>query len=100
MFFHISGDVIVFLKDLIAIFDLEKTTVLQDTRKFLKTAEEEGFVMTIGDDMPKSFVLVETEYRYQVYLSPISAATLLKRCNRSTKHKGEFLPCKCAEWNT
>lgn len=94
MFIHISGDVIVFLKSLIAIFDLEKTTVLQDTRKFLKTAEEEGFVMTIGDDMPKSFVLVETEYRYQVYLSPISAATLLKRCNRATKHKGGFLSCK------
>jgi extracellular matrix regulatory protein B len=81
MFIHIGGDVIVFLKSLIAIFDLEKTTTLQDTRKFLKTAEEEGFVMTIGDEMPKSFVLVETEYRYQVYLSPISPATLLKRCN-------------------
>ena len=47
MFIHISGDVIVFLKDLIAIFDLEKTTVLQDTRKFLKTAEEEGFLSLI-----------------------------------------------------
>jgi hypothetical protein len=81
MFIHIGGDVIVFLRSLIAIFDLEKTTTLQDTRKFLKTAEEEGFVMTIGDEMPKSFVLVETEYRYQVYLSPISPATLLKRCN-------------------
>ncbi len=82
MFIHIGGDVIVFLRDIIAIFDLERTTVLQDTRRFLKTAEEEGFVMTIGDDIPKSFVLVETEFRYQVYLSPISAATLLKRCER------------------
>ena len=82
MFIHIGGDVIIFLKNLIAILDLEKTTVFQDTRNFLKTAEEEGFVMTIGDEMPKSFVLVETEYRYQVYLSPISPATLLKRCNR------------------
>jgi hypothetical protein len=81
VFIHIGGDVIVFLKNLIAILDLEKTTVLQDTRKFLKTAEEEGFVMTIGDEMPKSVVLVETEYRYQVYLSPISPATLRKRCN-------------------
>ncbi len=82
MFIHIGGDVIIFLKNLIAILDLEKTTVFPDTRNFLKTAEEEGFVMSIGDEMPKSFVLVETEYRYQVYLSPISPATLLKRCNR------------------
>ncbi len=86
MFIHIGGDVIVSVKQLIGIFDLEKTTVLQETRNFLKTAEEEGFVMTIGDDMPKSFVLVETDLRYQVYLSPISPATLHKRWkkNKST----------------
>ncbi len=82
MFVHIGGDVIVRHKDLIAICDLEKTTVHQDTRQFLKTAEEEGFVMTIGTDIPKSFVVVETEYQYQVYLSPISTATLIKRCKR------------------
>lgn len=91
MFIHIGGDVIVFLKDIIAIFDLERTTVLQDTRRFLKTAEEEGFVMTIGDDMPKSFVLVETEFRYQVYLSPISPATLLKRCGRMLENPAEAM---------
>lgn len=83
MFIHVGGDVIVFAKSIIAIFDLEKTTVLQDTRHFLKMAEDEGFVMTIGDDMPKSFVIVDTDFRYQVYLTPISAATLFKRCEGS-----------------
>ena len=87
MFIHIGGDVTIFLKDLIAIMDLEKSTVLQDTRNFLKTAEDEGFVMTIGDEMPKSFVLVDMEYRYQVYLSPIAPATLLKRCKRAQESR-------------
>ena len=80
MFIHIGGDVIVPLKRIVSIFDLERTTTTQWTRQFLKTAEEEGFLMTIGDDMPKSFVIVETEFRYQVYLSAISVATLTKRC--------------------
>ncbi len=83
MFIHLGEEVMVLLNDMIAICDLEKTTVHQDTRNYLKTAEEEGFLMTIGEDMPKSFVVVQTEYSYQVYLSPISPATLLKRCNRT-----------------
>lgn len=91
MFIHIGGDVVVFVKNIIAIFDLEKTTVLQDTRRFLKTAEEEGFVMTIGEDIPRSFVVVETEFRYQVYLSSISTATLLKRCGRMLADPGKEL---------
>lgn len=91
MFIHIGGDVIVFMKNIIAIFDLERTTVLQETRHFLKTAEEEGFVMTIGDEIPKSFVLVETEFRYQVYLTPISPATLLKRCERMLENPAQAL---------
>ena len=82
MFIHIGGDVIVYLRDIIAILDLERTTTMQPTRSFLKTAEEEGFLMTIGEDLPKSFVIVETEYRYQVYLTSLSAATLYKRCSR------------------
>lgn len=82
MFVHIGGDVIVFVRDIIGIFDLETTTTLPDTRMFLKTAEEEGFLMTIGNDLPKAFVVVETEYRYQVYLTSISSATLVKRCGK------------------
>jgi extracellular matrix regulatory protein B len=80
MFVHIGGDVVVFVKDIIAVLDLERTTTMQATRQFLRTAEEEGFLMTIGDDLPKAFVIVETEFRYQVYLTSIAASTLRRRC--------------------
>ena len=91
MFIHIGGDVSVPLKDIISILDLERTTTMQWTRQFLKTAEEEGFLMTIGEDIPKAFVIVETEFRYQVYLTSISVATLRKRCENMMRHPERVL---------
>ena len=79
MFLHVGGTVDVYKKDIIAIMDLETTTISKDSKEFLKVAEEEGFIFPIGDDLPKTFVIVEDEGRNIVYLSPISSATLYKR---------------------
>ena len=61
MFLHIGGDVVVPMKNVIAILDIETTTLSKDTKEFLKIAEEEGFIEAISDDIPKSFVITETE---------------------------------------
>lgn len=79
MFLHIGGDVVIPLKNVIAILDLESTTVSNNTREFLKTAEEEGFIETVGEDLPKSFIITENEKVSKIYLSPISSITLKKR---------------------
>ena len=79
MFLHIGGDVVVYINDVIAIMDIDKTTVSKDTKSFLRIAEEEGFVMTINSDLPKSFVIAEKEKKSIIYLSPISSVTLYKR---------------------
>ena len=79
MFLHLGGDTVVALKDVIAIFDLDITSISKITREFLQTAEEEGFVINVSEDLPKSYVLAETNNESRVYVSPISAATLLKR---------------------
>jgi len=79
MFLHIGGDVVIPIRNIIAIFDLEKTTISKDTKEFLKTAEEEGFIESISDDIPKSFVVTETDKKSKIYLSPISSTTLQKR---------------------
>jgi hypothetical protein len=41
MFLHIGSDFVIPLKSVIAILDLEKTTISKDTRDFLKTTEED-----------------------------------------------------------
>lgn len=79
MFLHIGGDKVIPVKNVIAILDIETTTLSKDTKEFLKTAEEEGFIETISDDLPRSFVVTEVNKKSKIYLSPISSVTLQKR---------------------
>lgn len=79
MFLHIGGDVVIPVKNIIAIFDIESTTISKDTKEFLTIAEEEGFIKSISEDLPKSFIITETDKKSKIYLSPISSVTLQKR---------------------
>ncbi|MBE7009979.1 MAG: DUF370 domain-containing protein [Ruminococcaceae bacterium] len=79
MFLHLGADVVVNMKDVIAILDLDVTSTSKITREFLRVAEDEGFVVNVSDDLPKSFVITEIDKESRVFVSPISTATLLKR---------------------
>jgi hypothetical protein len=80
MFLHIGGDEIVFLKDIVAILDMEKTTVSPITKEFLKVSEEEGFIKAINEDeLPKSYIIAYKNDMQVIYLSPLSVATLTRR---------------------
>lgn len=79
MFLHIGGDVVIPMKNVIAILDMETTTLSRDTKDFLKVAEEEGFIEAISNDLPKSFIITEKDKKSKIYLSPISSVTLQKR---------------------
>ena len=79
MFLHLGENVVVPIKDIIGIFDLQSTMYSSDTIQFLRMAEEDGFVERITDEEPKSFVIAEVNKKRKVYLSPISSLTLSKR---------------------
>jgi hypothetical protein len=79
MFLHLGENVVVPIKDIIGIFDIETTMYSSDTSQFLRMAEEDGFVERITKDKPKSFIIAEVDKMSKVYLSPISSATLSKR---------------------
>lgn len=79
MFLHLGENVVVPLKDVIGIFDIETCMYSSDTAQFLRMAEEDGFVERITDDKPKSFVIAEVDKKSKIYLSPISSSTLTKR---------------------
>ncbi|SHJ27576.1 extracellular matrix regulator RemB [Lutispora thermophila] len=79
MFVHLGGDVVIPIKDIIAIMDIESSITSSNTKEFLKTADDEGFIVNISNDAPKSFVLSERDNKTIIYLSPISSATLHKR---------------------
>lgn len=79
MFLHLGENIVVPLKDVIGIFNIETSMYSSDTSQFLRMAEEDGFVQRITKEKPKSFIIAEVDKKSKVYLSPISSATLTKR---------------------
>lgn len=79
MVLHLGGDVVVPIKDIIAIFDFDTAEASEINKEFIDIAREEGFIRKVSDDDPKTFVLVESRNKTMMYMSPISSSTLLKR---------------------
>ncbi len=80
MYLHIGQETVVPMREIVGIFDIENTTISKSTREFLNEAERNGRVITVGDDLPKSFIVCQKgENPQTVYISQISCATLLKR---------------------
>ena len=79
MFLHLGENVVVPIKDIIGIFDLQNTMYSSDTIQFLRLAEEDGFVQRITEEQPKSFIIAEVDNKSKIYFSPISSTTLTKR---------------------
>jgi len=79
MFLHLGENVVVPIKDVIGIFDMETSMYSSDTIQFLRMAEEDGFVSRITKEKPKSFVIAEVDKKSKIFLSPISSGTLAKR---------------------
>ncbi len=78
MFLHIGGDVVLPMKNIVMIMDLETTSVSKDTKEFLRKTQEKGIITSISEDLPKSFVITETDKECKIYLSPISSVTYEK----------------------
>ncbi len=80
MYLHLGLDTIVTVDEIVGIFDLDTSTVSKITRDYLRAAETAGEVVTIGYDLPKSFILCENgDGKQCIYISPIASSTLLKR---------------------
>lgn len=83
MYLHLGQNVMVPKSAVLGIFDLDNTTWSFRTRRFLDRAEEEGRVVSVGEDLPRSFVLVqEGGGPPMAYLCPLSPAALSSRAER------------------
>lgn len=79
MFLHLGENIVVPVKDIIGIFDIDVARYSADTMQFLRMAEDDGFVERVTDEEPKSFVIAEVNKMSKIYYSPISSSTLTKR---------------------
>ena len=79
MFLHLGESTVVLEKSIVGIFDMDTATISNDTRDYLKNAEENLKITTVGAEIPKSFVVCTDNLGERIYLSQISTATLNKR---------------------
>ncbi len=80
MYLHLGQSVMVPEDAVIGIFDLDNTSWSFRTRRFLERMEADGRVVTVGDDLPRSFVLCqEGDGPSAVYITQLNTATLLRR---------------------
>ena len=77
MYLHIGQNEILPDRRIIGIFDLDKCSYGKRTREYLAAAEQEGVVLDISGEIPKSFVVCDHPYHRQiVYLSQINAGEI------------------------
>ena len=85
MYLHLGQSVVVPYKEIIGIFDMDNASWAYKTREFLEQAEAEGRAVWLGDDLPRSFVVVgDEEGETTVYISQLSSAALLGRVERNS----------------
>ena len=85
MYLHLGQSVVVPHKEILGIFDLDNARWAYKTREFLERAEAEGRAVWLGDDLPRSFVVVGREDQPPtVYISQLSSSTLLGRVDRNS----------------
>lgn len=79
MFLHLGNDVYIPERDIIAICNLDTTSVSRYTKMYLEKCEKSGNIETVCTDIPKTFVVVRKKNKDKIYLTNISSTTLVKR---------------------
>ncbi len=83
MYLHIGGDVLIPVRDIVAVIDYDNVDKSQITDEFIKLVDMEGLIEQTDDEKdPKSFIITNKK----VYLSSISSTTLHKRSNSNKFH--------------
>lgn len=94
MYLHIGRNQMLAERRIIGIFDLEITSQSKTTRAFLDRAQQEGTVLEVCDDLPKSFLVCDHPYHPRSSISPNFRA---KHCKKEwrKRHEDPRSPCLC-----
>ena len=85
MYLHLGQSFMIPDREILGIFDLDNASWAYKTREFLERAEQEGRAIWLTEDLPRSFILVDSRWGEPVvYISPLSSATLAGRTGRSS----------------
>jgi len=89
VFLHLGKNIVIPVKDLIAIIDADSVLKSDDTKSFIKVTQEEDFIYDVAKGNIKSYIITEKVDKGKekslnvresvIYSSNISSKTLLKR---------------------
>ena len=79
MYIPIGNDMAIRDRNIVGIFDLDNCSWAYRTREFLSRAEENGEVVPVTYDLPKSFIVSEEYGMNKIYLVQFNSVTLEKR---------------------
>ncbi len=85
MYISIGGDMAVRDRAIIGIFDLDGASLSQKTMDYLRSVEEDGGLISVTEDVPKSFLVTEEYGMERVYFTQLSAGTLEKRAEKQSQ---------------
>ncbi len=75
MYLHIGENKVVRKQDIVAIFDMDSSTVSSVTKKYLSNAQKENKVKSLGFDLPRTFIVMRDK---TVYLSPYGYSRIIE----------------------
>ncbi|MBE6631241.1 MAG: DUF370 domain-containing protein [Ruminococcaceae bacterium] len=81
MYLHIGNNKNVRNSEIIGIFDMDNSTVSAATKKFLKNAEKNKKMVSVCEDVPRSFIVTDDK----VYISQLSSTALSGRIRSQEK---------------
>ena len=85
MYVHLGQSAVLPHREILGIFDLDNASWAYKTREFLERAEREGRTIWLTEDLPRSFILAGgKESLPKVYMSPLTAATILGRMRQQS----------------
>lgn len=79
MYLNIGKDFFINSGEMVGVFDLDKTTVYKVNRFYLSKMEKRGKIISITENIPKSFVVCSSKEESKVYLSGLLPSTIYKR---------------------
>ncbi len=86
MYVHLGQDYIVPSASIIAILDMDTATISKYTRQLIARMEQEGQMIVLFEDLPRTAILCESALGERLYLSQISSTALAQRVERAERH--------------
>ena len=85
MYIPIGGDMSVIDRHIIGIFDLDGCSRSKKTMEYLENMEDNGALLNVTEDVPKTFIVTEEYGMEKVYFTQLSPFTIEKRIEKNEK---------------